>query len=64
MDVEDLAAGICVGEIDPHDIIEAAEKLGAKGADIVGGGDYVNGGFGFLHPGEERAEDAGGGAAV
>ena len=63
---DDLFAFGEVGEVNEEDFVEAAfaEEFGGEGGDIVGGGDDEDGFGFFLHPAEEGAEDAGGGAAV
>ena len=66
MDVEDLPPLRRGGQVDEEDLVEAAlaEQLGRELLDPVRGGDHEHRRGLLLQPGEERAEHAGGHAAV
>ena len=66
VDAEDLAPLGLGGQIDEEDLVEAAlaQQLGRQVADVVGRGDDEHRRGLLREPGQERAEDARGGAAV
>jgi hypothetical protein len=66
MDGKDFATFGGGGEVDEKDFVESSfpEQFGGQLGDVVGGGDHEYGRVLFGEPGEERAEDTGGGAVV